>query len=129
MEISNNGIVVLNRGDTFKTPLYIYSDNTAEFIEDLCKTKISNLESTQTVYFGVIEPGYKFEDAIIRKEYNSTDYDTTNQQLMINLKPEDTEYLLPGRYYYEIKMETIENNGATRTVTTITPKTIFFIVE
>lgn len=130
MEISNNGIVILNRGDTFETPLYLYQNNIASFIKRCDLTPVESIENS-TIYFGITEPGSKFEDALIRKEYTYEDFITeeSDSYIIVNLRPEETEYLLPGRYYYEIKIEIITNNGATRKVYTITPKTIFFIVE
>lgn len=95
--ISNNGIIVINRGDNFSTQLYV-NKNTAgspepyPFIQDKDK-----------VYLSVCEPQQSFMEGIIRKEFDPSLDDDNNLIVNILLEPKDTINILPGTYYYEIK--------------------------
>lgn len=130
--ISNNGFIMLTRGDTFSAPLFI------NWGSKNCPVRyyIESHPGT-TVYFGVMEVHQPFEQAIIRKYYKYhngqdgkpvlNDYgDTINEcgDIIVTLLPQDTEYLLPGRYYYAAKV--VNSKGE---VDTVIPKTEFFILE
>lgn len=114
--ITQNGTITLTRGDS------------AEFIVELnvgttLNQKSIILEPTDKVYFGVTEPNQPFENAIIRKTFKGEDHlDETN--LVIYLEPKDTCCLIPGTYYYSVKVVS-ENNF----VKSVVDKKIFNIID
>jgi len=89
----------------------------------------SNYEITQddTIYFGLMEIHQKFEDAILKKTFTSQDVDQDGN-IIIKIKSSDTEYLLPGKYYYSIKMKH-NNSGNDYDVYTIVKETEFWILD
>lgn len=72
-----------------------------------------NIGNNTQVYFGLMYPGYKFEDAIVKKKYTKQDINK-NGDIIIKFTPEDTIYLDPGKYFYEIKM--ILEDGSVNTI-------------
>lgn len=94
MSISNN-IIIMNRGDTLEFDLTIADTASANgrYI----------LQGADTVYFGVMEPGQPFEIAKIRKSFSTADLDPAGN-LTIVLEPADTIDLLPGKYFYAVKL-------------------------
>lgn len=104
METLNN-IIVMNRGDTYEFDLTIADNTTADgrYI----------LKGDDAVYFGIMDPGQPFECALVRKKYTIEDTDEMGN-LLITLQPKDTLDLLPGKYYYAIKLhlnhEDIDSN-------------------
>lgn len=116
--ISNNGFIRLARGDSFSIPLFIDRGTVWAPVRYYIKD-----HPDATVYLGVMEPNQRFEEATIKKSYNSTSPQNKNGDLIISFKPQDTEYLLPGKYYYTVK---IRSNDF---VDTIIPETEFFIMD
>lgn len=101
-----NGIISLTRGDSDTFPLFI---NTGTPLEPVRFDLRYNPGSE--IYFGVCQPNERFEDAIIRKKYTGADIFNFNSDgdLMVEFVTEDTEYLLPGVYYYEVKLRQVFN--------------------
>jgi hypothetical protein len=92
--IASNNIIVMNRGDSFEFKLSPQTlGNYAEYV----------LTGDDTLYFGLMDPGQYFEDALVRKEFDSLDCTTLND-LVIKLEPDDTLDLLPGKYFYAVKL-------------------------
>ena len=80
---------VMNRGDTFELPLVILPDDGEEEF---------TLQESDKIYAAILEPHQGFENAIVRKVItNNSPKDNYNNPLLI-LEPEDTEYLLTGKY-------------------------------
>lgn len=96
-DISNNQIITITRGDTAYTTLYI---NLGTELSPL----IYDLGSLDKVYFAIMEPNTSFEHALVRKVYTYQNYDYENHILKIEFNSEDTEYLIPGTYYYMVKL-------------------------
>lgn len=117
--ISNNGFVKLTRGDTLDFPLFINEGTGCEPIRYYIKN-----HPEASVYFGVMEPNQPFEIALIRKSYDSNSEVNENGDLVIHLAPEDTLNVLPGKYYYSVKVDFGNGN-----VETIIPRTDFLITE
>ena len=88
---------------------------------------IDNTDDIFNIYFGVMLPHQKFEDAIIRKKYSLSDCDKC-YNLYIQLNPEDTINLDPGTYYYAVKMRVkgLTENDPDQVITLIN-KTKFFL--
>lgn len=117
--ISNNGFIKMCRGDYVEFPLFI---NSGSKIFPCRYYLQGNPESN--VYLGVMEPNEKFENSIIRKKYNSGSEFNEHGDLLIKIFPKDTENVLPGKYYYSIKIDRGNNR-----VDTIVPNTEFFIMD
>lgn len=95
--ISKNGIIELSRGDNIEIPLFINKGTPLEPIRyDLIK-----YPNTQ-IYFGLMFPGQQFENAVIKKKYTRDNINDLGD-IIIKIAPEDTIYLDPGKYFYEIK--------------------------
>ena len=95
--ISRNGIIELSRGDNVDIPLFINKGTPLEPI------RYNLFENSKTqIYFGLMIPGQYFENAIIRKKYTKDDANEFGD-VIIKFTPEDTIYLDPGKYFYEVK--------------------------
>lgn len=119
--ISNNGIVTVNRGDSFELPIELnYGDG-------LVKRKYV-LQLEDTLYVGIMEPNQPFETAIVRKvvTYDALDSD---DNIKVRFWPEDTRCLLPGKYYYQVKLQTKDPATGRLDVETVVDKTLFYIQE
>lgn len=90
-----SNIIVMTRGDTFRFDVTVFDE------EDM--TARYDFLDRDRIYFGVMRPHQKFEDAIIRKAFNGSAAKTTGR-INITIQPEDTEHLEPGVYYYAIKL-------------------------
>ena len=99
--ISENNIRRINRGDTFTFDFTIYDENSTDgrYI----------LKDDDALYFGIMDPHQLFEDAIVRKKYTKEDTDEMGN-LIITLNPEDTLDLIPGIYYYAVKLHKLTDN-------------------
>jgi hypothetical protein len=123
--ISPNNIITINRGDTFGYTFYI---NLGTKMHPILHT----LEEGEKLYLGVSEANFQFENAIIKKVFTSADADSEGV-IYIEFASTDTLNLLPGNYYYSIKLsqpipDTSEIVGLEK-VTTLVPRTKFVIIE
>jgi hypothetical protein len=82
-----------------------------------------------------MDPHQPFENALVKKRFTIEDVDI-NGNLTIVLEPQDTLGLLPGLYYYSVKIhlqheninpETNEVEGYVDKVYTVINKTKFFL--
>lgn len=114
--ISNNGIITLQRGDCFRAPIYINlgSKSFPEYYE---------LNDYDTIYISICEPSKEFEDGIIKRVITKEQFDLEKHAWLI-LNSEDTVNLLPGTYYYEIKIKLYDNLS----VFTVVPRRKFIIL-
>lgn len=120
--ISRSGIITINRGDSAEIPIFLNAGNSMEFEE-------YTLLPNDRLYFGVMEPNQPFECALIRKTYGFEDLDSRGE-LVVRLRSSDTECLLPGKYYYQIKLESLRNQTTNEyDVETVVDKTLFYIQE
>lgn len=120
VQLTKTGILSLVRGDSFSITAYINSGT------ELVPTRYV-FKSTDKLYFAIMQPNEMFENAIVKKIFTFTDLDT-NDDITISLVPADTEYLTPGKYYYQIKLLTTDLSDAEQIIT-VTPKSLFFIEE
>lgn len=121
VNISNNGIITIVRGDSvvFETKLNIGTVIYPQFYE---------LKPADKVYFCIAEPNQPFEFAIVKKVLDINNFDPELKTIAINIIPEDTEELVPGVYYYTIKL--VKANGLAKpTVSTIINKKKFIILD
>lgn len=119
--ISNNGIVTVNRGDSFEFPITL---NVGSSID---RTNYV-LGQTDVLYLGIMEPNQPFETALIRKKFTHADLDSDNN-IVIRFWPEDTVCVLPGKYYYQVKLQTIDERTGRKDVETVIDKNLFYIQE
>lgn len=94
----SQNIIIRNRGDSNSIKINIRSG-----LSELNRLGVTFVDSEFNIYFGVMLPHQKFEDAIIRKRFTINDCDCCGN-LIIQLSPADTLDLKPGIYYYSIKM-------------------------
>lgn len=154
--ISANGIIELHRGDTVNIPIYInlgttmrpqYYDMISAW-EEIDESEVDNYVLSKKeedgkfygytgdmVFFGLLEPNQRWEKALVKKTFTAYDFDYTDKSIELRLNTEDTEYLEPGNYYYELKLyrclytskdQEIDRNTH---VDTIVGRTKFVIME
>lgn len=121
-----SNIITMTRGDTYSFDVTIF--------DEWDVTKRFTIEDSDRIYFGLMLPHQKFEDAIVKKIWKGIDLLKTTKQmgrLSIRLAPEDTIDLEPGVYYYAIKLKTttvdLETLKKQIDVVTIVNKTKFII--
>ena len=121
--ISKNNIITVNRGDSFKFPFMITVGDSINYV-------VYDLMPGDKLYLAVMEGNQKWEDALIKQTYISDDYDYRSHQVMIRFEIEDTEYLIPGTYYYQIKLYRPKENveDGFEAVDTVMPRTKFIIL-
>lgn len=119
-------IIKINRGDSYELNIKI--------TENDGYTK-HNLATDEAVYFALMYPNQKFEDAILIKGYTTIDQDVDTGKLSIRITPNDTRCLAPGVYYYVVKLQhggTLEDLGdfdEPEEVRTIIERTKFIVNE
>ena len=119
MYINNCDILRMVRGDTFSKELFINEGTLLSPVQHV-------LQENETLYIGIERPNEIFENAVIKKKYTSQDLNTEGN-VVFYLKPEETVYLIPGLYYYEIKLVKVTTNLTT--VETVRRREYFWIEE
>lgn len=114
-----NNYLKMNRGDTYILPLVINEGTKLDFRQ-------YQMRQFDKIYVGIMEYGQSFEDAIVRKVITISSPMDRYGHPLLKLDPRDTEYLLTGKYFIEIKLVQSDFNGV-ETVTTIMPMKEFFI--
>lgn len=117
---SNSSIITHTRGDTYMEPIFINMGTYTRPVR-------YSLQPGDRLYFALMEPNTYFENAILKKVFDCNSPKNMFGDTILMLRPEETEFLIPGTYYYEIKLQQFDKFG-NEVVTTITPKTIFNIV-
>ena len=122
LEISNNGIISISRGDYVEIPLFINQGNKMYPIRySMVKDPLS------TVTFAVMAPQQHFERAIIKKQYSVKSQHTSQRDVMIILEPKDTLKLQPGKYFYSVRLNLFQHGHYCQK--TIIPERMFIIKE
>lgn len=116
--ISRNGIITMNAGDYFKYPLYINAGSVLEPLRYI-------LENDDKILFSIMEANQPFEYGIVRKIFTKEHLNAFGD-VEVEFEPKDTENLLPGNYYYEVKLLIRKDNKTY--VNTVVPKKKFCIV-
>ena len=129
----STAILKMNRGDYFSFNLSIEDDTQP--------TGIYNLQPNDILYFALLNPHEKFEDAIILRGYTYNDAVKAMTSsgpihiFNIELSREDTMYLTPGVYYYTFKLqknaksEELGLGESNANLTTVIERTKFIINE
>ena len=92
----STNILKTNRGDSFKYNFFVPSD------EDISIPYM--LTGTDVLYFALLYPNQKFEDALILKAYTVGDQNSDGY-IQIEMSPKETQSLVSGIYYYTIKLQ------------------------
>lgn len=114
-------IIKINRSDSFNFNISIFKN----YI----------LSTSDVVYFALLHPHQKFENAILIKGYTSEDQNKETGEITINITPNDTKCLEPGVYYYTVKLqkggtlESVIDFDDAEEVHTIIERTKFIINE
>lgn len=120
-KISSNGIITVNRGDSFELPISLQTGDAMNPVK-------YTLQQGDVIYLGIMEPNQPFETAIVRKKFEYTQLDENNN-IYIRFWPNDTVCLLPGKYYYQVKIQTYDVKNNKWDVETVIDKTLFYIQE
>lgn len=96
-------IIKLNRGDSYEFKVSIpVLDEEGNIINYI-------LTGSDVVYFALLYPHQRFEDAILIKGYDHTDHiierGKNTGEILIKIEPKDTRRLAPGIYYYTVKLQ------------------------
>lgn len=98
LSISKNNIITFVAGDSVDG--YLFIDCTSDSESTDYKYI---LDPDDEIYFSIMEPNQKFEEGIIRKIFKANDLDNKGN-LHLVLSPSDTFNVLPGNYYYSVKL-------------------------
>lgn len=123
LSISNNGIISMTKGDDVSIPLFI---NQGSRMNPIRYSLLSNPNSE--LYLGIMMPYQDFEYALVRKKYTHESPHTEYRDVLVQLSPQDTMCLMPGKYYIEAKLRLLDKFGNER-VFTVLPKKIFQLEE
>lgn len=93
----SNYIIKINRGDSFEFDLIIPKK------DDLKQSHI--LDENSAIYFAIMYPYQRFEDALFLKGFNHKDQDKETGIIKVKLLPNDTRKIEPGIYYYTVKLQ------------------------
>lgn len=150
LTISNRGIITVNRGDDFSVPLFInqgtklnperyelkigdeiyvgVSKAGADIQVDYDKTKYFvevDEEENETVYLGIPEVDTYYKTALIRKTLTVNNIGESGD-LILKFTHNDTKFLLPGNYVYQIRAKIIKDGE--EIINTLCNKTLFVIL-
>lgn len=94
-------IIKINRGDSYEFIVSIPDKENS--------TKNYILTDTDVVYFALVYPHQRFEEALLIKGYDYTDqiveHGKNTGEILIKIEPKDTVNLAAGIYYYTIKLQ------------------------
>lgn len=121
--IANNGIITMNSGDSFCVPLFINAGSALHPVR-------YKLKENDKLYFGVAESNQRFSDSIICKTFTDLDLNEYGD-VIVKFCPDDTLNLLPGTYWYEVKLlrTNAENTCCLEQIDTVVKRTKFVILE
>lgn len=123
----SKNIIKINRGDTFEYDVRIYDKQNCD--------KNYLLTTNDVVYFALLYPNQKFEDAILIQGYTHEDQNQNTGEITIKLPALATRSLTPGIYYYTVKLqrggtlEAIDDFDNPEEVRTLIERTKFIINE
>lgn len=95
-------IITINRGDTYDFDVTIEDESTT--------TQTYVLQPGDCLYFGLMLPHQPFEDAVLKKRFSYADLQKSSLSARFSgrckfiIEHKDTLNLLPGVYYYSVKL-------------------------
>ena len=123
IKISNNGVISMTRGDNVSLPLFM---NQGTRIKPMRYSLMCNPRSE--LYVGIMMPYQDFENALVRKKYTCESKHTEQKDVIVELTPQDTQYLKSGKYYIEAKLRVFTKEGDER-IFTVMPKRILYLED
>lgn len=120
-KITDNGIITLHAGDTIVAPLFL---NVGDGIIPVRY----QLKDDDKLYVGIMEPHQPFEWALVRKVLTIDDVNELGDP-ELKLRPEDTEKIMPGVYYYEAKLLTHDDETGEEIIETVISKKKLYVLE
>lgn len=120
-------IIKINRGDSYELTVKVFRGGDS--------SKPYFLTTSDAVYFALLNPHQRFEDAILIKGYTLEDQNVHTGEISVKIIPNDTRSLTPGVYYYTAKLqrggtlETINDFDEPDEVCTLIDRTKFIINE
>ena len=84
-------------------------------------------DQSAIVTFAIMTAQQEIDNALIKKYYSVNSPHTKQKDLIIVLQPNDTMRLLPGKYFYSIRVE-FDQHGH-RCAKTIISKRLFIVKE
>lgn len=121
LDIDRSGNIMVNRGDTFNIPLFIDVD------KDIFKCTRFPLHENDTIIFHLVEPNQPFEKYLIEQKYTKEDVNSFND-IELKFVHDDTSWITPGTYYYEIKLHRPYETNSKDALVTIVPRRKFIIL-
>lgn len=118
--MSKTGIITATRGDSYTFKLFLNSGKRPIPIP-------YDIKENTDIYFALTEPNQPFEKAILKKKYTNQDVDC--HCLEVKFVPNDTICLMPGKYYYQVKLKQPNGTNGQYDVITIIDRHLFYIVE
>lgn len=126
----SNQIIKINRGDSceFTVKITEKTDPTTPYIL---------VDNQDIVYFAILFPHQPFEKACpnLIWGYEPTDQDAKTGEITIKLCPSETRRLVPGIYYYTVKLQSggtlaiLDDDDDPIEVRTIIERTKFIVNE
>ena len=106
--VNRKNEITMSRGDNETLTLYTTNKHVCE---------IWRPSEDDKVYLGIMEANQDFENAIVKKAYDSSVVGVLDDTIVIKIKLDslDTEFLREGTYYYTIKMW-LKDNDLTETL-------------
>ena len=123
----STNIIKINRGDSFEMDVKI-PDRTDP-------TQYYLLTARDALYFALMYPNQRFEEAIFVKGYTIEEQNVDTGEVTLKIVPNDTRALTPGVYYYTVKLqrggtlEVLDDFDDPDEVRTIIERTKFIINE
>ena len=134
IDISLNNVISMYAGDSFSAVLFLDEGSDYACVRHILQDS-ENPDEREYICFAIEEPNQPFEKAIVRKKFYASYINKDGEKisnldndgdLIIRLDPSDTQNLLPGNYYYEIKGYFISNGKPV--INTVVAKTKFVIL-
>lgn len=121
LNISRNGNISVNKGDIFEVPLFI------DCGRDIFNSIRFSIQEGDEIYFYLVEPNTSTRFPLIKQTYRKEDTNE-NGDVVIKFVPHDTDWIVPGAYYYEIKLRRKLKTGFENTLVTIAARRKFIIM-
>ena len=118
--IYKNGTIYINRGDSFSFDVELNIGNNIH-------PQLETIGEKDAVYVGIMEPNQFFENAILKKKLTKNNM-VGASSVRVDISPNDTVNLFPGKYYYQVKLQKhLDDNRYA--VYTIVDSTQFYIFD
>lgn len=96
LSVDHQGNITINKGDTFIVPLFI------DVSKDIFHSIRLPLKPEYKIFFYLVEPNSDLKHYLIKQTYSSEDMNDKGD-ILIKFLHEDTSWICPGTYYYEMK--------------------------